>query len=67
MVVMSTGNDTDSVMLAVDGLTKSYGDRRVVDGLSFRVGVGETLGLLGPNGSGKTTTISMIAGVLAAD
>ncbi len=67
MVAMHTGNNTSAATLTVVGLTKSYGDRRVVDGLSFSVGVGETLGLLGPNGSGKTTTISMIAGVLAAD
>ena len=42
------------------GLTKVYGSRRVVDGLTFAVASGEALGLLGPNGAGKTTTIKMV-------
>ncbi|TMA32064.1 MAG: ATP-binding cassette domain-containing protein [Deltaproteobacteria bacterium] len=42
------------------GLTKVYGSRRVVDGLTFAVASGEALGLLGPNGAGKTTTIRMV-------
>jgi len=49
------------------GLTRRYGDRVAVDGLSFRVARGEVLGLLGPNGAGKTTTFAMLAGLLAAD
>ncbi len=44
-------------------LTKSYGDIRVVDGLSLRVMPGEIYGLLGPNGAGKTTTILMLLGL----
>ena len=54
-------------MLAVSGLSKSFGDLRAVDGLSFEVAPGETFGLLGPNGAGKTTTISMVCGLLAPD
>jgi ABC-2 type transport system ATP-binding protein len=54
-------------MLAVSGLSKSFGDLRAVDDLSFEVAPGETFGLLGPNGAGKTTTISMICGLLAPD
>ncbi len=53
--------------LVVSGLTKSYGDLRAVDDLSFEVAPGETFGLLGPNGAGKTTSISMICGLLSAD
>ncbi len=53
--------------LTVTGLTKSFGDLRAVDGLSFEISPGETFGLLGPNGAGKTTTISMICGLLAPD
>ena len=50
--------------IRVEGLTKRYGDVVAVDGLSFRVGRGETLGLLGGNGAGKTTTIAMLLGLL---
>ena len=48
----------------VEGLTKRYGAVTAVDDLSFRVGPGETIGLLGGNGAGKTTTISMLLGLL---
>ena len=50
--------------IRVAGLTKRYGTVTAVDGLSFRLGAGETLGLLGGNGAGKTTTISMLLGLL---
>jgi ABC-2 type transport system ATP-binding protein len=50
--------------IRVEGLTKRYGAVTAVDGLSFRVGPGETLGLLGGNGAGKTTTITMLLGLL---
>ena len=53
--------------LVVSGLTKSYGDLRAVDDLSFDVAPGETFGLLGPNGAGKTTSILMICGLLSSD
>ena len=58
---------SDDALLSCDGLTKTYGDRTVVDDVTFTVAPGETYGLLGPNGAGKTTTISMIAGILSAD
>jgi ABC-2 type transport system ATP-binding protein len=51
-------------ILFVEGLAKSFGDVRAVDGVTFHVSPGEIVGLLGPNGAGKTTTISMILGVL---
>ncbi len=50
--------------LAVEELTKRYGDRNVVDRLSLDVHPGEVVGLLGPNGAGKTTTFSMMVGAL---
>ena len=55
--------------LAIDvrGLTKSYGDKKVVDNVSIAVKTGEITGFLGPNGSGKTTTIRMMCGLLHAD
>jgi ABC-2 type transport system ATP-binding protein len=51
-------------VLAVEGLTKLYGDQKAVDGVSFHVAAGEIVGLVGPNGAGKTTTINMVLGVL---
>ena len=51
-------------MLAVSGLTKRFGGFLAVNQISFEVREGEILGLIGPNGSGKTTTFNMIAGML---
>jgi ABC-2 type transport system ATP-binding protein len=51
----------------VQGLVKSYGALRAVDGVSFTVAKGELFGLLGPNGAGKTTIMSMLSGLLAPD
>lgn len=54
-------------MIAIDGLTKSYGAHTVVDHLSFRCTAGEVLGFLGPNGAGKSTTMKMITGFVTPD
>ena len=51
----------------VHGLTKKFGPRTVVDNLSIQVRRGEICGFLGPNGSGKTTTIRMLCGLLEPD
>ena len=51
----------------VRGLTKSFNGRRVVDDFSMRVERGRIYGFLGPNGSGKTTTIRMLCGLLTPD
>ena len=55
--------------LAIDvrGLTKRYGGRAVVDGVDLQVATGRICGFLGPNGSGKTTTIRMLCGLLTPD
>ena len=52
-------------VLAVEGLSKRYGEKIAVDGISFEVRRNEIVGLLGPNGAGKTTTINMVLGVLS--
>ena len=44
-------------MIEIDGLTKPYGDKTAVDGLSFVVEPGVVTGFLGPNGAGKSTTL----------
>jgi lipopolysaccharide export system ATP-binding protein len=54
-------------LLGVEGLTKSFGGRRVVHGVSFTVNAGEVIGLLGKNGAGKTTTFRMTIGMIAPD
>jgi ABC-2 type transport system ATP-binding protein len=51
----------------VEGLTKRYGDRTVVDHLSMKVERGEIYGFLGPNGSGKTTSLRMLCGLLTPE
>ena len=51
-------------MIKVENLTKLFGAKRAVDGISFTVGRGEVLGFLGPNGAGKSTTMRMITGFI---
>src|SRR5215470_7364286 len=56
-----------SVAIDVAGLRKSYGKTVALDGLDLRVRAGEVHGFLGPNGSGKTTTIRILLGLLRSD
>ena len=58
---------TEDFAIDVHGLTKRFGPRTVVDDLAIRVRRGEICGFLGPNGSGKTTTIRMLCGLLEPD
>ena len=59
-------SSAEAAIVARD-ISKSYGRTRAVDGLDFRVERGEVFALLGPNGSGKTTTIRMILDILRPD
>ena len=56
-----------STVVAVDRISKSYGNFRAVHDLSFEIFAGEIFALLGPNGSGKTTTIRMVLDILKPD
>ena len=51
-------------MIEVENLTRQYGDRTAVNGISFAVRKGEIIGFLGPNGAGKSTTLRMLTGYL---
>jgi ABC-2 type transport system ATP-binding protein len=63
---MNTQGSSD-IVIDVHGLTKSFGGRPVVRDLSMQVKRGTIFGFLGPNGSGKTTTIRMLCGLLTPD
>jgi lipopolysaccharide export system ATP-binding protein len=57
---------TDS-FLKIEGISKQYGGRRVVQGASFEIKAGQVVGLLGPNGAGKTTSFYMVVGLVQPD
>ncbi len=57
----------DQTVIDVSGVTKIFGDRTVVKGIDMQVNRGEIFGFLGPNGSGKTTFIRMLCGLLRPD
>ncbi|TVR64195.1 MAG: ABC transporter ATP-binding protein [Spirochaetaceae bacterium] len=61
------GSMNTTPVLEVRGLSKSYGELRAVHELSFSVAAGEVFGIMGPNGSGKTTTIECVLGTRAKD
>ena len=54
-------------LLTTRGLTKRFGGLTAVDDLALRVGRGEVRGLIGPNGSGKTTTVNLLSGLYRAE
>src|SRR5437899_777462 len=53
------------MLLAVEHLTKVFGQFKAIDDVSFAVDKGEIVGLVGPNGAGKSTTIHMLLGLIA--
>jgi ABC-2 type transport system ATP-binding protein len=58
---------TDNLAIDVHGMTKRFGNHTAVSGVDLQVGAGQICGFLGPNGSGKTTFIRMLCGLLRAD
>lgn len=58
---------SEELLIDVSGLSKSFNGKRAVNGLSIQVRRGEIFGFLGPNGSGKTTSIRMLCGLLTPD
>src|SRR5512138_69849 len=56
-----------SAIITIEGLVKTFGSTRALDGLDLVVEAGEVHGFLGPNGAGKTTTIRVLLGLLRAD
>lgn len=60
------GAEAGTPAIAVEGLTKRYGDFDAVRGLDFEIHAGEVVGFLGPNGAGKTTTMRMLTGFIPA-
>lgn len=67
MLQAGVDNSEAAVLLSVEQVSKAYGARQAVDGVSFKVQRGQTVGLIGPNGAGKSTTVAMICGLLRAD
>jgi ABC-2 type transport system ATP-binding protein len=57
----------NELVIDVHGLKKHFGEKRAVDGVDIEVPKGQVWGFLGPNGSGKTTTIRMLCGLLKPD
>lgn len=61
------GRGANELAIDVKGLNKSYGGRKVVDAVDMQVATGRIVGFLGPNGSGKTTSLRMLCGLLTPD
>lgn len=65
--VPTSSDPSDAPLIAVSGLTKRYGDRAVVEDLSFTCPPGTVTGFLGPNGAGKSTTLRILTGLVRGD
>ena len=61
-IIIPPGPRLGSLVVEADGLTKSYGDRLLIDNLNFKLPPGGIVGVIGPNGAGKTTLFRMLTG-----
>jgi ATP-binding cassette subfamily F protein uup len=66
-LALAAGERSGRLVAELEDVSKSYGDRRVVDRFSARIMRGDKVGLIGPNGSGKTTLLRLILGEIAPD
>ena len=62
-----TCNKKGAIMLKIENLTKTYGDKKAIDNLSLSINSGEIYGFIGHNGAGKTTTLKSVVGILPFD
>lgn len=67
LLLNSFSNTFASMSIEVNNLTKTYGEQKAIDHISFKVDKGEIVGFLGPNGAGKSTTMKIITGYLQPD
>ena len=66
-LALSAGERSGKLVAELEGVTKRYGDKRVVENFSTRILRGDKIGLIGPNGCGKSTLLKLILGELAPD
>ncbi|MBN9528153.1 MAG: ABC-F family ATP-binding cassette domain-containing protein [Alphaproteobacteria bacterium] len=66
-LTVSEGEVSSKLVIDAEGVSKSYGDRVIVQGLDLRVRRNDRLGIIGPNGAGKTTLLNLMTGQLAPD
>ncbi len=64
---LAQAEKSSSLVLEAKGISKAFGERKIVENFSLRVMRGDRIGFVGPNGSGKTTLVSMLTGSLAPD
>ena len=66
-LTLDAGERSGKLVAGFENVSKSFGDKRILDDVSLRIMRGDRVGLLGPNGAGKTTLIRLIVGTLEAD
>lgn len=66
-VTVTSGEKSGKSVVKFDGVSKSFGERKIVDDLTLKINRGDRLGIIGPNGSGKTTLLKLMMGQLEPD
>ena len=66
-ISVTEGQTSGKLVAKLDEVSKSFGDRLIIDNFSTRIARGDRIGIIGPNGSGKTTLLKLIMGQLEAD